>query len=165
MKATAFSLCPHACILPHLVLRNLFVLPFFQAKLFAKERLSVKKQTMLGALGITLRVPQEKIKQYARLRGLNGHERKMERRRWKLERESKAEKEVQHHSRQQQRQDQRQQDSGQLDAEAQRRQELLAAAQGEGFIYDVGSDSDDGYRDAAENAAATTKLPPILRHH
>jgi len=54
-----------------------------QAKLFGKERLPAAKARMLAALGVALRLPEGRVRQYARLRGLNGHERKLERRRWK----------------------------------------------------------------------------------
>lgn len=57
-----------------------------QAKLLAKEKLSEKRKRMLAKLGVTLRLPKELLHQYAVLRALNGHERKLARRRFKQKR-------------------------------------------------------------------------------
>ncbi|KAI8462343.1 MAG: hypothetical protein J3K34DRAFT_527814 [Monoraphidium minutum] len=54
-----------------------------QAKLFAKQRLPEARRRMLEAIGVTLRVPRRAVARCAALRGLNVHERRLQRRRWR----------------------------------------------------------------------------------
>lgn len=57
-----------------------------QGKLLAKEKLSSHRREMLRALGVDLMVREDWVQRYSRLRALNGHERKLERRRWRTRR-------------------------------------------------------------------------------
>ncbi len=54
-----------------------------QARLYAKQKLPEERQKLLASLGVTLRLPRRLLGRYATLRGLNVHERKLQRRRWR----------------------------------------------------------------------------------
>ena len=62
-----------------------------QGQLMAKGLLAQRKQDMLGVLGVRLAVDTRLAARYVRLQGLNGHERKLLRRRWKAQRAAESE--------------------------------------------------------------------------
>jgi hypothetical protein len=56
-----------------------------QGELLAAGRLPLPRQQALAAVGVTLRVPEADAERGVRLQGLNAHERRLARKRWKRE--------------------------------------------------------------------------------
>lgn len=54
-----------------------------QGRLLAKQKLPSQRRAMLAGIGVTLRLSRRVVVRHAALRGLNAHERRLARRRWR----------------------------------------------------------------------------------